>query len=184
MTPERTDGIIRSLNFGAPLTSLLVLPVLLCLSSPASAVEVTDMPDALRGDVTLNYEGQFGRRNLVQDGASVGQQKLIDHVLRVHLEFAPVNGVSVYATIPTTLSRTLSFPQAYEMMLDPATGEGHYITESALEDPPEYKGSGGQGTWFGVGLAPYAERFNASHQLTWRLDLAARTRPKITFWAF
>ena len=139
------------------------------------------MPNGLRGDVTLSYVGQFGRHNLVQNDQQVGQRRLNTHDFDVRFEFAPVNGISFYATLPNTVSKRLSFPQAYEMLVDPATGVGEYITSSPLDNAPEYTGAGSQGVWFGVGFAPYSEQFNASNQLTWRLDVAARTRAKKTF---
>jgi hypothetical protein len=148
----------------------------------ARAVEVTDMPDGLRGDATLTYEGTFGRHTLVQDQQVVGQRRINDHTLRVQVEFAPVDGISLYLALPTTLSRTVRFPEAFEMMLDPATGQGRFMTGSPITEPPETSGSGGLGVWFGVGFAPYAERYNTVHQLTWRLDLAARTRTEKSFW--
>lgn len=163
---------------------LAVLLTLICVSTTkeAKAVEVTDIPQALRGDVSISYDGLFGRQSLVDGGVDAGLRSTRAHDLTVTAEFAPVDGISFFASIPTNLSTVVQFPEAYTMVVDPVTGDGQYMTSEPLTSPPDYRGNGGRGLWFGFGFAPYSEQFKRSSQLTWRLNLAARTRASQSFW--
>ena len=169
-----TPNFLRRVAFGTMLG--LTMPHL------ALAVDATDMPDALRGDVTVAYDGFFRRDTLFDSDIAAGIRKTTVHDIRVLAEFAPVDGISVFAEVPTNVSTTLQFPEAYAMVSDPVTGDGQYMTSESLSDPPEYRGSGGRGIWFGFGFSPYSERFNRPSQLTWRLNIAARTRAAKSFW--
>ena len=140
------------------------------------------MPDSLRGDATIRYQGSFGSAGLIQNDEKVGMRRISSHEITVDIEFAPVTGVSVYAKIPHTVAYTVTFPESYPMNVDPATGFGRYMINEAANGDITRKGSGSPGVWMGVGLAPYAERFKKKHQITWRLDLAFRTQAKRTFW--
>ena len=93
----------KHLYSGAQLALRFVTLSLIGWFGTAQAVEVTDMPNGLRGDVTLSYVGQFGRHNLVQNDQQVGQRRLNTHDFDVRFEFAPVNGISFYATLPNTV---------------------------------------------------------------------------------
>jgi len=149
---------------------------------PAYATEATDMPGAMRGDLSLDYQGSFKAGGLTQDGQSVGLTRAQQHDLILQAEFAPVDGLAFFVALPQTLSKVQKFPEAYEMVVDPATNTGAFTTEAPLGSPPEYRGKGSEGVWLGAAIAPFSERYDRNQQVSWRLDVAYRTRAKNTFW--
>lgn len=162
--------------------ALLVLAVPL----PALASSETDLPPALRADVSLGYAAQVEWAGFEQDSddgpVGVGKRRDVRHDLAFRAAFAPVDGIAVTLGLDHLASRSLTFDEAREMWEDPGSGKPTYIGGNDLTDPPSYSASGLEGLWFGMAFQPFAERFRKQHEVTWRLDLAVRTAPPTTFW--
>lgn len=186
----------------APATLGLLGPV------PAFAADVTDMPEKMRGDLTIDYDSRFLSGSIEEsvrqiDGSlqqwGYGRRNEQEHTLMVRAEFAPLNIMALNIGFEQGLSRVNSFPteagwfcpEGYacdgpiEMRYDPVYQRGTYIDSEYMnpDDVPRYAGKGLKGVWFGVAFQPFAERFARNHHVTWRVDIQGRTpNPNGSFW--
>jgi len=160
--------------------------LILLLSATGLAASETELPPALRADVSVGYELGADWTGLEEDGADgpveVGRRQQIRHDLAVRGAFSFVEGVAVTVGLDAVASRTLRHKTGQPMLQDPVTGRGTLIGGPALGDLPTLRGGGLQGVWVGMAFQPFAERFDKQHQVTWRLDVAVRTPPGRTFW--
>jgi hypothetical protein len=169
----------RTLAVSAVLTALLA-------TTPVRAAEVTDMPPKLRGDVRIDYLGALEHGDLREDDEAFGRRHANQHDVRYTLEFAPIDGLSVWFQVDTTLTAAVAFTDPHEMQYDPVTDTGTYQGSDALPGSDESyrrRGGGLNGLWIGVGAGPFAEAWGPAHQMTWRVDVGFRTpNPNNTFW--
>ena len=140
----------------------------------AFSAEVTEIPPALRADISIGYAGDFGSGSLAEAGTEWGRTKYRQQDVNVRAEFAPVEGLSASIALPVTASWSRTWVAPWKMTYDPATETGTYTQGVELPSIPELKGSGLQGIWFGVALAPFSEKYSLGQQVTWRLDAAFR----------
>ena len=151
-----------------------IVALALLLPGVALTADVTDMPDAMRGDVHMNYGGSFQTGGLDEADQRVGRRTVQRHDIDLRAEFAPIDGVAVYLGLPITASLTHTFPAAAQMLFDPVNGGGTYINGAIIEGPT-YRGGGATGFWIGAAFAPLSEQYRRHFGITWRLDLAYRT---------
>jgi hypothetical protein len=158
-----------------------LLPVLLALAFAAHAAEVTEMPPALRADLSLGYVGSYRFGGLTEADQSFGRSSLMRHDVVIRGEFAPVAGVAVNVELPITASETLAWKDVYAMTYDPVSSSGTYTSANALAEPPKLEASGLAGVWFGAAFAPFSESYGLAQRVTWRLEGGYRTAGK-SFW--
>ena len=139
------------------------------------------MPPALRGDIELDYRGQFSFEGYEEGGERTSDARTFVHLMSGALEFAIIEGVALRAEMPYGI-RSIRHVGARRMSWDPATETGTYIGGRPLEEDPSFSGSGPTGLWLGTALAPFAERFQRNQQVTWRIDFAYRIPLGSTFW--
>jgi len=155
----------------------------LLLAATAQAAEVTDMPPALRGDVSLSYAGSIQAGSLDEDGGPYGRRRLERHDLALQVEFALAAGVAVRIALPYTPVLRQDFSGATEMTYDPVTASGTYTAEVPLDHALEVRARGMDGVWLGAAVTPFSEARNPRQQVTWRLDAAFRTAsPEHSYW--
>lgn len=160
--------------------------LILLLSTLGLGASETELPPALRADVSVGYELGADWTGLEEDGedgpVEVGRRQDIRHDLAFRASFSFVEGVAVTAGADIVASRTLRHKTGQPMLQDPVTGRGSFLGGPQLTDLPSYRGGGVEGFWIGMAFQPFAERFEKEHQVTWRLDVAVRTPPARTFW--
>lgn len=143
------------------------------------AAEVTDMAPGAGVLFGVTYGGASLQGDLVEQGEVVSGRRVQRHDLVLGGELAPVEGVAITLGLAATPSLIYRYPEAREMIVEPATGEGSYLAGEVRGETPEVRGSGLQGFWIGGALAPFAERFaTGASRSTWRLDVAYRTGSK------
>ncbi|MFT7521920.1 MAG: hypothetical protein ACI9MC_004072 [Kiritimatiellia bacterium] len=160
--------------------SALVLPTLAFGSSE------TDLPPALRADVSVRYEAQALWGGLNEDSADgsveVGRRRDVRHEVLWTATFAPVDGLALVIRADQVPHYSVGFPTSRTMGQDPVTQEGSSQAGAAVDELVQTKGSGMEGVWFGLAFAPYANRYDKQHAVDWRLDLAWRTPSNRSFW--
>jgi hypothetical protein len=145
----------------------------------AHAAEVTDMAPGAGVLFGASYGGSALRGDLVEQGEVISGRRRVQHDLDIAAELAPVDGFAITLALATTPSLVYRYPEAREMIVEPANGEGSYLAGETFADDPVIKASGLQGVWIGAAAAPFAERYAAgSSGSTWRLDVAFRPGSK------
>ena len=148
-------------------------------STPAHAAEVTDMAPATGVMFGAHYGGSALSGDLVEAGEVISARRITRHDLDLRAEFAPIDGFAITLALATTPSWVFRYPDAREMIVEPATGEGSYLAGDPFAEAPEIKAGGLQGVWVGAAFAPFAERYEtADSQSTWRLDVGFRPGSK------
>jgi len=153
------------------------------LAPVGRAAEVTDMAPARRGDLRVEYLGDYWKGHLRQDGEDYGLRRLHTSALRYTLEFAPTDGLAIWLRADQVASERLAFEGASAMGRDPATGNATYARSPPLGSDVVHEGSGLRGVWLGVGVTPYARSWGEHlARSTWRLDAGLRMPdPQHTF---
>jgi len=158
--------------------------LLLGLLSPtlALAAEATDMTEPLRADLRVGYRGSYAYATITEDDASVVYARRVElrHDLHNVIEFSPVKGLALWTDIVATPGYSLRYPEATEMVYDPVSGGGTYDNGPPLANPPEWRGSGLQGVWIGIGAKPFSASYEHSIPVETRFDFAVRTPSKST----
>jgi len=144
------------------------------------------MPPKLRGDVRVDYLGTLEHGDLREGDDTYGRRHANRHDLLYTLEFAPIDGLSVWFRVDTTLTTAVAFTDPHEMRYDPVTETGTYQGSAVLpgsEDDFRRRGGGLDGLWIGVAAGPFSEARGITHPTKWRLDAGVRTpNPNNTFW--
>jgi hypothetical protein len=152
--------------------SLLALSV---LALPALSAEVTAIPPELGLRAHLTYAGSSLSGGLVEGGQRVASRRITRHDLALGAEFAPIPWLAASLELELTPSLRYRYPEAREMVLEPLTGSGSYLSGEASAETPTVTASGLQGLWVGVAASPIP---SAPGRGVWRLDAALRTPSK------
>lgn len=164
-----------------------MLALLLTLAPGAVASSETELPPALRADVSVGYEAEVEWAGLEEDTADgvteVGRRQDVRHDIALRAAFAPIDGFALTFGLDGLARRRVGFPSGQRMLLDPVAGKGTSVPGGSLDEDalPEAIGGGLNGIWLGMAFQPFAERFAKQHAVTWRLDLAVRTAPAGSF---
>jgi hypothetical protein len=149
--------------------------VLTALALPAAGAEVTDLPPELGLRANLTYAGSALSGGLVEEGQLVSGRRITRHDLALGAEFAPIPWLAVSLDLAFTPSLRYRYPGAREMVLEPLTGSGSYLSGAASSDIPTVTASGLTGLWVGVAASPIPSEPGRG---VWRLDAALRTPSK------
>ncbi len=152
--------------------------LLLALLAPASAAEVTDMAPGAGALVGVHYGGSALTGRLLESGTEIAGRRVQRHDLNVGVEIAPIEGLAITVELQTTPSLRLAYPDAREMVSEPASGSGSYLPGVTSAETPVVQASGLQGVWLGAAVAPFAERYVGTAGSTWRLDAGFRPGSK------
>ncbi len=155
--------------------TLLSAGFLLAIANSALAADPTDLPPNLRGDLALGYAGSFSQAGLEEQGAVYGIRNVQRHDLALSGAFTVYTGVAITLGLPITVSQSITYPSARNMLLDPVSGSGEYVHGVTMDPTPTLKSKGLDGVWIGVALSPFREDFASSLPITARFDLALRT---------
>lgn len=162
----------------------MLVPLLLTLNATASSE--TELPPALRADVSVGYELGMRWAGLEEDGEEgpeeVGRRRDMRHEVAIRGVFSIVEGFAVTAGADVIPGQRVQHLTSRAMVADPDTGRGSYLDGDELAEPSSFSGSGLEGIWLGMAFQPYSEDESRQHEVTWRLDLAVRTPPSRTFW--
>lgn len=174
------------------LTLLLTNTVLTAsvLTNDASAAEVTEIPNFLRGDVQVAYAPEVRFGSIVEGDQPVGRITTQDHVLNIGGSFGAAPGVALYFNMPLHLASSLAFTDVSSMVYDPLTGEGSMYCDPAADscngrvlDTSPIEGKGLGGVWLGVQGTPFSEAWpNSGMRATWLVDLGFRTADSSNFY--
>ncbi len=155
-----------------------MLSLLLAVATTARAAEVTDMAPGAGALVGVTYGGSALAGRLVESGTTIADRRVQRHDLDICAEVAPIEGLALTLGFATTPSLRFAYPNAREMVSEPATGSGSYLAGPASAETPAVTASGLQGVWLGAAVAPFAERYQGTTGSTWRLDVGFRTGSK------
>lgn len=160
--------------------------LILLFTTASLGASETELPPALRADVSVGYEAGVDFVGLEEDGpdgtVEVGRRRDVRHDIAVRGAFAFVDGVAVTVGVDAVANRSITHISGQPMLRDPVTGRGTLVGGPALTELPAFAGGGLQGVWVGAAFQPFAEHFEKQYQVTWRLDIAVRTPPARTFW--
>jgi len=159
------------------------LTALALLSTPARAAEITDLPPFLRGDLALGYAFEHTGGGLTEAGEQVGSRTWQEHRLVYSGVFSAGPGVALFFELPQSVSTSLSFPEASEMVYDPALDRGTMLGTDSLDGLDPIKAKGAEGLWLGIKGTPFSEAFvQRGNRATWLIEAAFRTRTKGNFY--
>jgi len=162
---------------------MLTIPALFTMAV-AHAAEVTEMPKALRGTVALDYQFHSESGSIDEDDYDFGKRKLQRHELLTHLEFAPIEWLSLFLEFGSVPAHRRWFEDSYETVPDRQTGLPTFLGADPAETQPDFEGKGFTGAWFGLACAPFPQREGALQPLTWRLEASLRApHQKRTLWS-
>ncbi|MFK7930070.1 MAG: hypothetical protein AB8H79_17885 [Myxococcota bacterium] len=160
--------------------------MLILLTLTAFGASETELPPALRADVSVGYELGLTWAGLAEDGLEaeeeVGRRRDMRHELLLGGVFSVVDGVAFTVGAEVVPQQSIEHLQSRTMVADPDTGRGSFLAGEELSEPPVFKGGGLEGVWLGMAFQPFSETFAKKHEVTWRLDVAIRTPPGRTFW--
>jgi len=152
--------------------------LLLSLLAPSYAAEVTDMAPGAGALIGVHYGGSALSGRLLESGTAIADRRVQRHDLDVTLEIAPIEGLAITAALATTPSWRFAYPDARQMVSEPASGSGSYLPGGVVADTPVIQAGGLQGVWLGAAVAPFAERYAGTAGSTWRLDAGFRPGSK------
>jgi hypothetical protein len=159
------------------------LAALTLLCGPAQAAEITELPPFLRGDLALGYAFEHEGGSLTEAGERVGSRAGQEHRLVYSGVFSAGPGVAVFFELPQVVSSSLSFPEAHEMVYDPALERGTLLGTDDLGAIDPIKAKGAEGLWIGVKGTPFSEAFvKRGNRATWLIEAAFRTRTRGNFY--
>lgn len=141
----------------------------------AFAAEVTDLAPEMGVVASLGYTGSAVSGRLVEAGQTVGGRRIGRHDLDLAAEFSPVRGLAVTLDLVYTPSLVFRYPLAREMIIEPLSGSGSYLTGELSAETPTVRASGLDGLWVGVAASPISEAYGNDQRATWRLDAGLRT---------
>jgi hypothetical protein len=161
------------------LVSMLTPLILTFFCTGVDAAEITTLPQAMGGEVSLTYQTDQARLPLEESGESVGKVGVHDHLVTLSLAFSVLNDLSVRVEIPGYVLSRVSYEDSHLMAWDPTEETGSLLS-GADESFPSIDGKGPGGSWFSLLGRPLSEA--RGHQATWLLEVGLRNRTKQNFW--
>lgn len=163
--------------------------LLALLLLPALAADPTDLPPALRADLSVGWRADLASVGLAEEPVDrrdspmlVGRRRDLAHHVAVQGTFALIDGFAVTGGVEHAPSTRFSFVEASRMLQDPATGQGSAAGGAAPVDPAGWRASGLLGWNIGIALAPLSEHRDERAPLSFRIDLGVRSAPPRTLW--
>ncbi len=156
---------------------------LLLAGSPATAAEVTDLPQPLRGAVALSYDSTGDVLSIEEGGVEVGRRRHRDHTMQLDLEFSPVRAVSLVLQLPVVMTERVNWTSANQMVFDPNLQTGSLAAADPMQPLPLLKGGGLAGPTIMLRAAPFHEQLYTGHadRTSWVLEAGYRFRDKSSF---
>lgn len=140
--------------------------------STARSAEVTALPPEMSLRGALTYSGYALSGGLQEQGAVISRRRLTRHDLTLGASFSPLSFAMISLDLAMTPALRYTYPLAREMVLDPATGSGSYLSGAPSEEVPAVRASGITGLWLGGAISPLPA---APGRGQWRIDAALRT---------
>jgi hypothetical protein len=158
--------------------------LLLLLTSPADAAEVTELAPQYRGDLGFRFDGFTRYDRLNEDETEVGRRQLRSNQLTLAGAFSVINGAGVFFEIPR-LSDSITYSEANLMAFDPNSDSGTMVGTEPLTGELGMSGAGLGGTWIGVRGAPIHEDLFAHRgdRSSWLFELGYRFADKSHLWS-
>lgn len=154
--------------------SIMLSLLLLAPLSAATAADISEQPEFLKGDVGLVYAFQGTNYGLSESAESVGTVTSQAHQMGLRAEFGVAPGTSAFLHLSGSPSTRIGYEDPRTMGWNPKEDEGSLLNGLPIEDGLDpYSGGGFEGVWLGVRGTPFAQDRGA--RATWLIEGAIRT---------